>query len=241
MTLGLKNGVLDIILHRLRKIQIRILVDQALDRITLSRLGKYFSYEHYYLFAYGYSAINYTSRRSNIRMREAVKEDIPGLIKMLPERGKEYEKRMDRGDIAIVAVYNNDIVGMEWLSRMHQYSIDNTYSVRLAEHERWSYDTYIAPRFRSSAIWLNMNNEILRYARDHSIKIILGMVKAINQLSLRTCMKFGLHVREEVVFARVFAMRLHFIWHYDLQGCHSYAGMRIRMDAAKHYSSWAIK
>ena len=123
MALGVKNSVLDIF-HRLRKMRMRVLIDQVLNRITFTRFGKYFSYEHYYLFANDHRMVNYPSRRSNVLMREAVKEDIPGLIKMLPERGKEYEKRMNRGDTATIAVYNADIVGMEWLSRMQQYSID---------------------------------------------------------------------------------------------------------------------
>jgi hypothetical protein len=142
-------------------------------------------YDRFVIMSYDFDTPVFCARRlKSIRTRVAGITDIQALNRF-QERGNEYADRFRKGDIAIVAEWNDEIAGMMWIeiSKGH-YEEENEYRFHHPEGSAWTYDGYIAPAYRVKGVWASITDASVHYLRQRSFHTVYCMVKGWNRQSI---------------------------------------------------------
>jgi hypothetical protein len=167
-------------------------------------------YDRFFILSHNFATPAVCTRRlESIRTRVAGTADLPAL-KRFQDRGEEYAARFRKGDRVVVAEWNDEMVGMEWIEfgREH-YEDEDEYHFPLPGGSAWAYDGYIVPTYRGKGVLTSMEDEVVRDLRQRSFHTTYLMVKIWNRASINSQIRNGYRISRHVVFIRFLFLRIH--------------------------------
>lgn len=202
------------------ELAVRVIFNRHMRRVVF--------YDRLYVAGYGDTTPLLHSRLKSVVVREAGPADIPALEALTGNHGA-YEKRFANGDICLVGEIGGALAGMRWFrAAAEHYETDDDYLLLLPPHSAWSFDAYIAPRYRYSGLWLNLTEALVANAAARGLKTIYCSIDALNYPSLNAHLRYGTRLREQIIFARVVFLRVYLKWGFDPVGKRQFRGVRIR-------------
>lgn len=142
-------------------------------------------------------------------IREASPKDIPGMC-LLVNKGHVFEQWFSDGNHCIVAIHENEIIGYEWYSTKPFHVEDRfMYKLMIPSDAIYLFDAFINPAYRLRGTWVLFK----KYFMEKSVEIgrnkIFVMIDFSNIKSLKTHMRFGFELTEEVLVYKVFGKYWH--------------------------------
>jgi GNAT superfamily N-acetyltransferase len=205
------------------------LSELVLITISHTRLRPLFVYDRFYVLSGDDGPSKIKSRLRTITIREATIADVPKMNELDDQRDL-YEKQLKGGDIGFIAESDNRIVGMKWIRLSSEDVIkQDEYLIKFPPASAISMGAYIDPRFRYSGLWINLAEEITKYARERSIKRIFCYIDGVNDRSVQTQLKYGSRIVEQIVYVRLLTLRIYLKWVYNRGGRRAFFGARFRV------------
>jgi GNAT superfamily N-acetyltransferase len=167
-------------------------------------------YDRFYITSHNFDAPAVcTHRLKSLRTRIAGTADLPAL-KRFQDRGEEYAARFRKGDRAVVAEWNDEMVGMLWIEfgREH-YEERDEYRFPLPDGSAWTFDAYVAPAYRGKGVLPSMEDEVACDLRQRSFHTTYSVVKIWNRTSINAQIRIGYRITRHVIFIRFLFLRIY--------------------------------
>lgn len=204
------------------------LIELAVRVVCNKRRKRVVFYDRILVAGYGDTTPVLQSRLKTAVVREAGPADIPALEALTGNHGV-FEKRFSNGDICLLGEIGGDIAGMRWFRAAEEhYETDDDYLIVLPPHSAWSFDAFIAPRYRYSGLWLNLTEAVCASAAARALKTIYCSIDALNHASVNAHLRYGTRLREQIMFVRLLFLRVYLKWYFDPAGTRHFRGVRLR-------------
>jgi GNAT superfamily N-acetyltransferase len=121
-------------------------------------------------------------RRSDVPVRTARREDLPGLGRLLPD--EDLGRRMSAGDLGMVAELGGRVVGCAWMATSPIRAPHWRMMVRPGEREAYCYGLVVAPEFRRRGVGRDLVEGLRREGRRRGVERFVTHIGALNRAAL---------------------------------------------------------
>lgn len=151
----------------------------------------------------------FTSRRGGV-LRLATKGDIPRLC-LLENKPELFAEWLDRGEHCVVALADDEIIGFAWFSSAEFHIEDRSrFSLPIPADAIYCFDAFIKEDYRLRGIWVQLQWFIKQWMDTVGKTRIMTMVDFGNDLSIKTHVRFGYKVTQDVLGLAVLGR--HWFW-----------------------------
>ena len=178
-----------------------------LNYLSATKLSCLIYYSRFFMLSYRVNAKDIRHGLVKLKTKFANVNDIERLCQLFPNKD-EYKLRFLRGDICVIAEMGSEIVGMLWMQFNKNKEGMQQYTISLPAKSIWTHDGYVHTNYRIKGIWLDLVSEKIRYCLNHGIACIYTVVYSGNSISLNTHRRFGYTIVEDVIYLKVFGLKI---------------------------------
>ncbi len=138
-----------------------------------------------------------------VTIRQATLDDL-ALLKTIasPLRVRRFAKKMQAGEICVVAIHEDRVVGY-CLGGFANTPSTRDDQVKLGPKEAYAWGGYVLPEYRRQGVWGAVHLELCRLQQEMGYEGCVGQVDRRNRASQGALKKMGLCVTDRVTLLRV--------------------------------------
>lgn len=185
-------------------------VERLLLKVSWRLPPDWFHYDRFVVMSYCIVQSFLSTRRlKSVNTRLAEPSDIPALHRLV-DRRNEYTDRFKKGDKAIIAEQNGQVIGMLWVEsgKLHD-EIKYDYQFSLSHDFVWTYDGYVLPSWQIKGVWVSIIDTLRCYMRQNFFSDTYCMINGLNRHSINSHLRYGYKVRRQIIFLRFYALQIH--------------------------------
>jgi len=131
-----------------------------------------------------------------------------GDFKGSPILKDEALKRLSKGDLGFIAIWNGMIIGYLWVSlKREAYIPEFERAISLKNGEAYLYDTFIFPDFRRKGLNKKLLEEMLHYLKSQNVKKANTYVLTTNKAPQKALRALGFRPVRLVKFVKIFRFK----------------------------------
>jgi ribosomal protein S18 acetylase RimI-like enzyme len=146
--------------------------------------------------------------RVAVTIREATLDDLAILETIVPPlRVKRFAKKMQAGEICMVALQEQQVVGYCLGGFANTPSTEDA-QLKLGPKEAYAWGGYVSPQCRRQGVWGAVHLALCRLQREKGYETCFGLVEMGNRASLGALQKIGFRETERLTLLRVLRWRM---------------------------------
>lgn len=152
--------------------------------------------------------IHIPAPRVAVTIRQATLDDLALLETIVPPlRVKRFAKKMQAGEICMVAIQEHRVVGYCLGGFANTPSTEDA-QLKLGPKEAYAWGGYVLPQYRRQGVWGAVHLALCRFQREQGYETCIGQVDRRNRASVGALQKMGLCVTDRVTLLKVLGWRV---------------------------------